>query len=147
MLWSPSHYGSTATARGKIFLHPPIRSPSHYGSTATIEAIKAAGLQESLHPTMVRLQPTPVAARILNRNGLHPTMVRLQQRATLKIELIQASSPSHYGSTATRRYEYDTEEASKSPSHYGSTATWLYRVTIKLELSLHPTMVRLQQRR
>ena len=128
-------------ARGRIFLHPPIRSPSHYGSTATKPDRSPGKAPAHLHPTMVRLQ-----------------LLKKHQRRVIK-----DASPSHYGSTATAYIINKLKSRGhisiplwfdcngvgvpgvlpgmpKSPSHYGSTATptppsgerWEVRISIPL---------------
>ena len=99
-------------------------SPSHYGSTATIMVLgEPLPERVGLHPTMVRLQLARNMPQRKERESLHPTMVRLQLLEKHLKRLVQAASPSHYGSTATIFLHPPIRGFLQSPSHYGSTAT------------------------
>ena len=72
---------------------------------------------------MVRLQRALMVKPLFFSFSLHPTMVRLQLLEKHLKRLVQAASPSHYGSTATIFLHPPIRGFLQSPSHYGSTAT------------------------
>ena len=107
------------------YLGVVVESPSHYGSTATCLCSQSDKVPtESLHPTMVRLQPTLSGTR---REGL------------------SEQSPSHYGSTATDLL-VTLRGHRKRCLHPTMVRLQHVRVIAQdlTQVRLHPTMVRLQ---
>ena len=168
---SPSHYGSTATfgvADRKNLpgesLHPTMvrLQQSRKLISFTLRSFVSIPLWfdcNVVRPSFLRMAfkvsiplwfdcnlPEKVTALFV-RSCLHPTMVRLQLHRGFPNHARCHLSPSHYGSTATRRRPTACSASSGSPSHYGSTAT---PVTEGWQVvdgkRLHPTMVRLQQK-
>ena len=168
---SPSHYGSTATYLIMLSSALGYRSPSHYGSTATalcslspigrlkvsiplwfdcnsLDLSPKGGKVWGLHPTMVRLQPLRTSSTGIRRPVSIPLWFdcNLLRKHYKRINGI--TSPSHYGSTATQRYSRRS-----ATSHVVSIPLWFdcnpgLCVRVRGARSgLHPTMVRLQQRR